>query len=62
MNTIRWFRVILSVVFILLGLAFGSYFYIKEHPTPIAFDGCAVNFSPDGSSEVILFGDPRCPK
>lgn len=28
MSEIRWFRVILSSVFILLGLAFGSYFYI----------------------------------
>ena len=63
MNTIRWVRVILSTVFILLGLAFGSYFYIqKYHPTPIAFEGCAVNFAPDGSSEVIRFGDARCPK
>ena len=62
MNTIRWFRVILSTVFILLGLAFGLYFYIQKHPTPIVFDGCAVNFSPDGASEVIKFGDVRCPK
>ena len=63
MDTIRWFRVILSTVFILLGLAFGSYFYIqKYHPTQITFEGCAVNFAPDGSSEIIKFGDPRCPK
>ena len=63
MQTIRWIRVILSAVFILLGLAFGTYFYIKEHSPAIAsFDGCAVVFAPDGSSENIPFGDPRCPK
>jgi len=28
----------------------------------LALQGCVVNFSPDGSSEVIPFGDKRCPK
>jgi hypothetical protein len=32
MNTIRWIRLIFSSIFILLGLIFGTYFYIKEHP------------------------------
>ena len=63
MQTIRWIRVILSTIFILLGLVFGTYFYIKEHSPAIAvFDGCAVVFAPDRSSENIPFGDPRCPK
>ena len=31
MNIIRWIRVILSSIFIVLGLGFGTYFYIKEH-------------------------------
>lgn len=63
MQTIRWIRVVLSTVFILLGLIFGTYFHIKEHPSAIAVsDGCAVVFAPDGSSENVPFGDHRCPK
>jgi len=61
MEIIRWMRVILSSIFILLGLGFGTYFYIKEHPTPIALEDCAVNFSTEGSSEFIKFGDRHCP-
>jgi len=61
MQTIRWIRVILSTVFILLGLAFGSYFYIKEHSPAIAvFDGCGAVLATEGSSENIP--DPRCSK
>jgi hypothetical protein len=42
-NTIRWIRLIFSSVFILLGLIFGTYFYIKEHPlTSVAPQGCIV--------------------
>jgi hypothetical protein len=63
MQTIRWIRVVFSTIFIVLGLVFGTYFYIKEHSPVIAtFDDCAVVFTPDGSSENISFGDSRCPK
>jgi hypothetical protein len=62
MNTIRWIRVILSSIFIVLGLGFGTYFYIKEHPI-ISIDpqGCIVRFSPEDDINIIPFGDPRCP-
>jgi hypothetical protein len=60
MQTIRWLRVILSTVFILLGLVFGTYFYIKEHPPAIVLEESAVDLSPDSSSEVIALKDFRC--
>ncbi|PZV19665.1 MAG: hypothetical protein DCF20_01280 [Pseudanabaena sp.] len=61
MQTIRWLRVILSTVFILLGLVFGTYFYIKEHPPAIVLEESAVDlFKHDRSSEVIALKDFRC--
>jgi hypothetical protein len=62
MQIIRWIRVILSTVFILLGLSFGIYFYIKEHPV-ISTDprGCIVRLSPADDITIVPYGDPRCP-
>jgi len=63
MEIIRWMRVILSSIFILLGLGFGTYFYIKEHPiTSIDPQGCIVRLSPADDFTIIPFGDRRCPK
>jgi len=63
MEIIRWMRVILSSIFILLGLGFGTYFYIKEHPiTSIDPQGCIVRLSPADDFTIIPFGDPSCPK
>ena len=62
MAEIRWVRVAIAAVILLIAIATGIYFYIQFQPTPIIFEGCAVNFSPDGTSEVIKFGDARCPK
>ncbi|PZV15678.1 MAG: hypothetical protein DCF20_09845 [Pseudanabaena sp.] len=51
-------RVILSSIFILLGLGFGTYFYIKEHPiTSIDPQGCIVRLSPADDFTIIPFGD-----
>ena len=63
MEIIQWMRVILSSIFILLGLGFGTYFYIKEHPI-ISIDPqkCIVKLSPADDFTIIPFGDPRCPK
>jgi hypothetical protein len=56
-------RVILSSIFILLGLVFGTYFYIKEHPvTSIDPQGCIVRLLPADDFTIIPFGDPRCLK
>jgi hypothetical protein len=54
MNTIRWIRVILSSIFIVLGLAFGTYFYIKEHRLiSIAPQGCFVRVSPNFGNLLV---------
>ncbi len=63
MEIIQWMRVILSSIFILLGLGFGTYFYIKEHPiTSIDPQGCIVRLSPADDFTIIPFGEPRFPK
>jgi len=63
MEIIRWMRVILSSIFILLGLGFGTYFYYKEHPiTSIDPKGCIVRLSPADDITIIPYGDPRCGK
>jgi len=67
MSEIRWFRVIIAFLIcaaILMGV---NYWKAQNDPLnkidiDLALQGCAVNFSPDGSSEVIPFGDKRCPK
>lgn len=63
-ETIRWIRVILSALFVVMAIAAVSYWYIQdanhidiEQIAP----GCIVRFAPDGASEIIPFGDPRCP-
>ncbi len=55
MNTIRWIRVIFSSIFILLGLIFGSYFYIKEHPqgTSAGFSHSTGLYRQDFTKETI---------
>ncbi|TYQ26348.1 hypothetical protein PseudUWO311_12545 [Pseudanabaena sp. UWO311] len=46
MKTIQWIRLIFSSIFILLGLIFGTYFYIKEHPSvSVVPQGCIVRIS-----------------
>ena len=67
MAEIRWVRVIIAFLIcaaILLGF---KYWEAQNDPLSkididLALQGCAVNFSPDGSSEIIKFGDARCPK
>lgn len=54
MNTIRWIRMILSSIFIVLGLVFGTYFYIKEHRLiSIAPQGCIVRVSPNFGNLLV---------
>ena len=62
MAAIRWFRVAIAALILLIAIATGIYFYVQWQPTPIIFEGCAVVFDPSGSSEVVPFGDPRCSK
>ena len=61
-KTIRWLRVIFSVAIGLIAIAFLSFQYVKD-AQKIGLDiGCIVRFSPDGTSEIIPFGDVRCPQ
>ena len=67
MAEIRWFRVIIAFLIGSAILAAVTYWQAQNNPLSkinidLALQGCAVNFSPDGSSEVIPFGDPRCPR
>jgi hypothetical protein len=64
-ETIRWIRVILSTLFVVLAIATVSYWQIRDANQIDVKDiapGCIVRFAPDGTSKVIPFGDPECPQ
>ncbi|MCL1492956.1 MAG: hypothetical protein M1G31_19685 [Pseudanabaena sp. Salubria-1] len=59
MKTIQWIRLIFSSIFILLGLVFGTYFYIKEHPSvSVVPQGCIARISHKNNITAIPFDDP----
>ena len=67
MAQIRWIRVTIATVIIVSILAVATYLQAKNNPVSdtdidLSVPGCIVKFAPDGSSEVIPFGDTRCPK
>ena len=67
MAQIRWIRVTIATVIIVSILAVATYLQAKNNPVSdtdidLSVPGCIVKFAPDGSSEVIPFGDVRCPK
>ena len=67
MAQIRWIRVAIATVIIVAILAVATYLQAKNNPVSdtdidLSVPGCIVKFAPDGSSEVIPFGDTRCPK
>ncbi|GBO51815.1 hypothetical protein APA_2686 [Pseudanabaena sp. lw0831] len=63
MNTIRWMRAILSSIFILIGLIFGTYFYIKEHSlVAVEPQGCIVRISPKNNITILPFVDLQYPQ
>jgi hypothetical protein len=67
MAEIRWFRIAITTVILIAIFAAVSYFQIKNNPVnatdiDLMMQGCAVNFAPNGESEIIKFGDSRCPK
>ena len=67
MAQIRWIRVAIATVILLATLAAVIYWQAQQNPInatdiDLIVPGCIVKFAPDGSSEVIPFGDPRCPK
>ena len=47
-----------------MAIAAVSYWHIqdaKQIDIEQIAPGCIVRFAPDGASEIIPFGDPRCP-
>jgi hypothetical protein len=67
MAEIQWFRIAIATVIGLTILAAVTFWQAQQNPIndvniDLRVPGCIVTFSPDGSSEVIPFGDARCPK
>jgi len=67
MAEIRWFRIAIAALIGLAILAIVTFWQVKNNAAnnvdvDLALKGCSVIFAPDGSYEVIKFGDPRCPK
>lgn len=67
MAEIRWIRVAIAALIGLAILAAVTFWQAQNNPIndtdiDLSVPGCSVKFAPDGSSEVIPFGDPRCPK
>ncbi len=67
MAEIRWGRIAIAALIGLAILAIATYWQAHQNPVnnvdvDLALQGCAVVYAPDGSYEVIKFGDPRCVK
>ena len=67
MAEIRWFRIAIAAAIGLAILAAVTFWQAQNNPVnnvdvELALQGCIIQFLPDGSSEVIPFGDARCPK
>jgi hypothetical protein len=65
MTEIRWFRIAIAAAIGLAILAAVTFWQAQHNPVnnvDLVVPGCVVNFAPDGSSEIIPFGDSRCPQ
>ena len=67
MAEIRWIRIAIAALLGLAILAAVTFWQAQNNPVnnvdvDLVVPGCIVNFAPDGSSEIIPFGDARCPK
>ncbi len=67
MAEIRWVRIAIAALIGLAILAAVTYWQAQQNPVNqvdiyLSVPGCIVKFAPDGSSEIVPFGDPRCPK
>jgi hypothetical protein len=67
MEDVRWFRVAIAALIGLAILAAVTFWQAQQNPVndvdvDLALQGCIVKFAPNGESEVIKFGDARCPK
>ena len=67
MAEIRWVRIAIAALIGLAILAAVIYWQSQQNPInqvdiDLSVPGCIVKFAPDGSSEIVPLGDPRCPK
>ncbi len=67
MADVRWIRVAIAALLGLAILAAASFWQAQQNPIndtdiDLIVPGCIVKFSPNGESEIIKFGDARCPK
>ncbi len=67
MTEIRWVRVAIAALIGLVILAIATYWQAQQNPVnnvdvDLALQGCAVIYAPNETSEIIPFGDLRCPK
>lgn len=65
MVEIRWVRIAIATMIGFAILMIGSYWQAQQNSlnnvdVDLALQGCAVVYAPNGSYEVIPFGDPRC--
>jgi hypothetical protein len=66
MAQVSWIRVAIAAAIMLAILAAVTYWQAQNNPVndtdiDLMLQGCIVRFFPDGSSEIIKFGDSRCP-
>jgi len=59
----NWLKVIITALLGLAILAAVTFWQSQQNLDEVAIAplGCIVRFSPDGTSEIIKFGDSRCP-
>ena len=63
---INWAKIAIASLIGLAILASVTYWQAQNNPVndvdvDLALQGCIVKFAPDGTSEIIPFGDKRCP-
>ncbi len=64
---LRWIRVAIATVILVAIFAAVTYWQAQNNSVnatdiDLMMQGCSVIFAPDGSSEIIKFGDVRCTK
>ncbi|MBD2319953.1 hypothetical protein [Phormidium tenue] len=62
-----WQVIAIGIVFFFAVSFAIAYFTAKNDPLnnvdiDLFLEGCSYIFKPDGSYDVVKFGDPRCPK
>jgi hypothetical protein len=60
----NWLKIFIAIAIGLALIAAVSFWQFQQNLDEVAIAplGCIVRFSPDGTSEIIPFGDVRCPQ